>query len=564
MHQKEKIFQHSDAVSDRVWARAVSGGWLYLCVGGIGLLGYLLPALGYFTMIPGDLGDARFNSVVLEHGYQWLNGQVGQFWSPSFFYPFERMLGLSDSHLGSGWVYGGLRFFGLSREMAYSGWYLAGFVLNFLACGVVLHQAKFSPLAAALGSFAFTFALPVLHQEGHAQLGYRFAIPVACFFWYQALAKRDWISAVQSIFWCSVQFMCSVYLGVFLVYCLLAIVLAFSSVRVLDGLRVQKNADSASLEIASHSFNHHNHFYNWRRWFWCATATIGVALVFLLLRQYKNIATDYQFFRSLDDLRPLIPRPSSYLLGDNSELTRWLGSGIATFATRSEHQMFIGLGIFCVAAMGAWATELARVFFATLLILIGLTLMVADQSLYLWLLKIPGFDAIRAVSRIILVMLFPVAVLVATGVDRLLWLKTLKRSMLRPLLTVGIVFVVTLESVYYVPHHSAVQTWLDRQRGLVSLIKMDLPKDAILFVTQRKDEPFYITELDAMIYAQDHYLTTLNGYSGNSPPGYAPPDPCLPGDARLLGYFTFRGVSEIKQREFLSRLRVVALEGCAN
>ena len=42
----------------------------------IGLFGYLLPAVGLFTMIPGDLGDARFNSVVLEHGFQWLTGQV--------------------------------------------------------------------------------------------------------------------------------------------------------------------------------------------------------------------------------------------------------------------------------------------------------------------------------------------------------------------------------------------------------------------------------------------------------------------------------------------------------
>ena len=35
----------------------------------VGLFGYLLPAIGYFQMVPGDLGDARFNSVILEHGY---------------------------------------------------------------------------------------------------------------------------------------------------------------------------------------------------------------------------------------------------------------------------------------------------------------------------------------------------------------------------------------------------------------------------------------------------------------------------------------------------------------
>ena len=120
----------------------------------------------------------------------------------------------------------------------------------------------------------------------------------------------------------------------------------------------------------------------------------------------------------------------------------------------------------------------------------------------------------------------------------------------------------TIETAYYVPHHAAVQTWQDRQRGLRSLIRDELPKDTILFVTQRQAEPFYIPELDAMIYAQDHQLATLNGYSGSTLPGYAHPDPCLPSDARLQGYFFVRGLSEAKQNELLSRLRVVALQAC--
>jgi hypothetical protein len=32
------------------------------------------------SKIPGDLGDARFNNYVLEHGYKYLNGEVKSFW----------------------------------------------------------------------------------------------------------------------------------------------------------------------------------------------------------------------------------------------------------------------------------------------------------------------------------------------------------------------------------------------------------------------------------------------------------------------------------------------------
>ena len=37
-----------------------------------GFFGYTMHALDWFASIPGDLGDARFNSVILEHLYQWI------------------------------------------------------------------------------------------------------------------------------------------------------------------------------------------------------------------------------------------------------------------------------------------------------------------------------------------------------------------------------------------------------------------------------------------------------------------------------------------------------------
>ena len=539
----------------------ISYGALVLLLG-IGIFGYLMHALGYFSMIPGDLGDARFNSVVLEHGYQWLSGQASQLWSPNYFYPFERVLGLSDGHFGSNWAYSLLRVCGLSREMAYSGWYFLGFLLNFLVCAWVLRKLNYSVVAAAAGAFTFAFALPVLHQEGHAQLVYRFAIPLACFFWYRAFAQRDSVQFAKAIFWCAVQFMCSIYLGVFLVYCLIAMFLVLVIVSVVGG--------SLWSEVVT-VFNRHPDFgvcakgtrvFFRGSWFWYFLAIFAMSVVFLLLQEYKSIANDYHLVRPIDDLRSLIPTPSSYLLADNSSLSRWIGSGVANFPARSEHQMFIGFGALCLVMVGAWADAFARACLVTLLVLIGLTLMVADHSLYLWVLQLPGVDAIRAVSRVILVMLFPAAGLVAAGVDRLLRLTVSRGLWFQTSLVVAIIFFLSIESVYYQPHQAAVHTWVDRQRGLASLVSTDLPEDTILFVTQRKAEPFYIAELDAMIYAQDHRLATLNGYSGSTPPGYSYPDPCLPSAARLKAYFAYRKLSEVEQNKLLARVRVINLEAC--
>ena len=525
----------------------------------LGFFGYLMPALGYFTMIPGDLGDARFNSVILEHGYQWLTGQTPHLWSPGFFYPFERVLGLSDNHFGSVWSYAILRGLGLTREMAYSGWFLVGTVLNFWVCWWVLKREGFAVVAAGAGAFVFAFALPMLHQEGHAQMVYRFAVPPAVFAAYRGLVHKDVAALAQAVFWCGVQFLCSIYLGVFLVYALTAGLLAFGVVRVVAGLPNGRWGDWSPVVTKLNS------------WIWvCLAISVGIAVA-LLLRQYQQISSDYGLVRSLDDLRALIPRPASYLLADNSYLTRWLGSPVTGIAARSEHQLFVGLGVMLFAGAGLIAACFARglswqlrmsagVAGLTLGLLIALTLMVGDFSLYLWMFKLPGVDAIRAVSRIILVLLLPIAVLVALGFEYLL--HSLTGRVVKPVVILLALFTLMAETVGYQPHHAAVQTWLDRQAGMNASIQAALPSYAILFVTQRKSEPFYITELDAMIYAQDHHLRTLNGYSGSTPAGYAYPDPCLPADTRLKGYFAFRNVPEARQQTLLSQLKTVALEPC--
>ena len=103
---------------------ATAEQYLYLLlIFATGFFGYLMQSLDWFRTVPGDLGDARFNSVILEHFFQWLSGKSPSLWSPRFFYPFEGVLAFSDNHFGSAWSYALLRISGLSREGAYAGWF---------------------------------------------------------------------------------------------------------------------------------------------------------------------------------------------------------------------------------------------------------------------------------------------------------------------------------------------------------------------------------------------------------------------------------------------------------
>lgn len=544
--------------------------WI-LVLSAIGLFGYLLPAVGYFQMIPGDLGDARFNSVILEHGYQWLTGQVDRLWSPGFFYPFERMLGFSDNHFGTFWVYAAARAIGGVREDAFLFWFLVGNTLNFFSCLSVLKRFGFSVIASSCGAFVFAFSLPALHQEGHAQLVYRFAIPIAVWAWWEVLEQRRSIGIFVTSFWVAIQFLCSIYLGVFLVYLLLAMSLVYLILNFTSCFSGRLAAPkSARLSVKEELYK--SLLVSDRgRFLWIVAAVVAAMLVAWLMKHYQSISVDYRLGRSFEVLDPLIPRLTSYLLADRSGLSSWLGSWVPDFPTRPEHQMFVGMGVFVLASFGLGASilskdipiklaNLGRTAVASIVVLMGITVVVDGHSFYFWIIQIPGFDAIRAVSRVILLMLLPVVILVAVGVE---WLIGISRSCsVRAALAILIVVGLTAETISYRPQQYSRDAWAIRQRGLSQAVGETLPATSILYVTQRMDEPFYLTEIDAMIYAQDHHLKTLNGYSGSTPPGYKYPEPCVDVASRLEGYFNFRNVPEEDREKLIRQVRLVQLQPC--
>ena len=331
----------------------------------VACLGYLMNTAGWLTRIPGDLGDSRFNSVILEHLYQWVTGATPSLWSPRFFYPFERVLAFSDNHFGSGWAYVVFRLLNLPREEAYLGWFLIGAVLNFWACWWALRQLGFSIVGAATGAFVFAFGLPALHKESHAQLIYRFAVPLAFAAWYRFLTLPSGTRLAQVILFCGLQFLCSIYMGIFLVYLLAALLAAYVAARAGQAVH-QRLSTSTSHHPAGNTvtawFKQASRFHdlNKRNIWYAVGACIVLLLTFLMLRRYQLVALDYRFMRPPEELMSMLPRLGSYLLADQSGLTSWLGRQVADVPMRHEQQMFAGLGVWAVALVGLTSAWLFR------------------------------------------------------------------------------------------------------------------------------------------------------------------------------------------------------------
>jgi hypothetical protein len=134
----------------------------------------------------------------------------------------------------------------------------------------------------------------------------------------------------------------------------------------------------------------------------------------------------------------MLPRLSSYLIMDDlpywHQLLPFIGSNVPA---RNEHQMLVGLGVLGLFAAGIWRLRLSqdleghalsRAMLATLLVIAlimlnfgGLFATYSKISLYYVLAKVPGLDAIRAVTRIIVVLMFPISLIAGTGLTMLLY-----------------------------------------------------------------------------------------------------------------------------------------------
>lgn len=524
-----------------------SGRWFVALFALIGTCGYLLRATHGFTAVPGDMGDARFNSIVLEHVYQWLRGNATSLWSPSFFYPYPDALAFSDNHFGSVWIYALARLAHLPRELAFDWWFCIGELLTFFTCSYVARRFGFGWFAAAVAAFVFTFSLPSLAQEGHAQLIYRFAIPLAVLECWRMLETRRLNRLPQLGIWVALQFFCSIYLGLFLV-------MFIGSMLVADFL---DKTPRSSAPAQSHP-GHRLYQLSW----WVVAALLWAGLL-CMLAKYHAVAHEYAFGRSTDEIASMLPRIGSYFIADHSGATAWMGSWVHRIPMRNEHQLFFGLGASILAVVGFLAgrqaprwSRLARLFTWVLLILLAVTLSVGGLSLYRWVMVLPGFNSIRAVTRVCLLMLLAVAWLAAIGVEEML-----RRFPQRYVtIAVSIVLLLSIEVVCYQTMHVPISQWRDRISSLrAEWVSVRDGKKPILFAWGTAGDPFHglYRELDAMMLAQDEGVPTVNGYSGNLPANFGLPDTCEIGAHRLANGASFEKLSATKLGDMLNRLTIL-------
>jgi hypothetical protein len=205
--------------------------------------------------------------------------------------------------------------------------------------------------------------------------------------------------------------------------------------------------------------------------------------------------------------------------------------------------------------------ELGRVTAITLLILIVATLSIHGYSIYRLFLFVPGVSSVRAVSRVVLVMLLPLGILVAIAMEYAISLRS--NWIVKAISIFIFLLLLVVETVYYRPYSTHISKWHARQAQLKAEMPASFDKSDILFVTGKPgDYQDGVIELDAMILAQDLGLATLNGYSGNFPEGHVDPYPCVSYKDRIASFFALNKNTELDADELDRRVKQISLFKC--
>ena len=345
------------------------------------------------ALIPGDLGDSRFNNYILEHFHRFVTGKTDDYWNAPFMYPYANALALSDNLLGSAPIYSAFRALGLTREGAFQGWLLALFTLNYWCCLVALRKWAGNTVLAACAAYIFAFGIYNIGHMNNLQVLPRFIAPLALFFLWNHMRNGSWKWLLLAVLATAYQFYCGIYIGFILVYALFFLFLGHLIAYRRPSFLVRAR-DPRFVAV------------------WLLTIAAGLLLLVPLMTPYMAVPKDIAT-RHYEEIAASIPRPVSYFFTHPAALSwRSLSHvGVDAFPLWWNHFHFVGalpwLAVLAVPfrlVSKSTCAEEKRLLMAittTMVLSILFCMNLGGSSLYELVFQVPGFSVLRAIDRYI-------------------------------------------------------------------------------------------------------------------------------------------------------------------
>ena len=484
--------------------------WPFLLGIILGIFFFLENFIGFsLSYFPGDLGDARFNMYILEHGYRCLIGMEEHFWSAPFMYPEPNIVTYSDNLLGNVPFYGFFRIIGFDLVTSFQLWIVVVVLLNYTSCYLFLKWLLKNKYAAVAGAFVFAFSIALHAQLAHVQVFPRYFIPLAL--WMLLLFKKNLNPKYffWAVFFLVAQLYCGIYLGLFLI-------IPFA-ILIISILIIERRSLFSSIKLLK----------------WWSGIIIpqlfNLFLLALLMLPYIESTSEGKEYETVIGTVPSIY--SFFSAHQGSLIWSGLSDVVKDHQYNWDHRLFVG-GI----AMLSIVVSILILFFnkvnqriprmsknIKLLMLVGVFTIVLfirfdETSLYFLIFNLPGFNAMRSITRIINVELL----FFGLAVGYLTHLLTEKFIRIKKFLFIILLGLLVIDNAHSDSSHGRTSK-KDAQLRITHLkAKMKhIPEGSL--VSYEPDEvigPSHVYHIDAMLASQALNLKCVNGYSAMSPLNY--------------------------------------------
>ncbi|MFN8229801.1 MAG: hypothetical protein U0V03_02645 [Bacteroidia bacterium] len=481
----------------------------------IGLYFFSLKITGLnFTFFPGDLGDGRLNLYFLEHNFQFFLGKAYSYWDVPFMYPEKNVLAYSDNLIGSAPIYCIYRFIGFNIYKSYQLWYITVTILNFLCAYYFIKYVFKNNYAAIIGAFIFAFSLALQSQLTHAQTFPRYTIPLVFLAAYKFNETYNLKYFLYALLLLVYQFYCGIYLGLMLAIptSIYLFWILFKGVKIEHTIKINF------------------------KWFFKLSLIflLNFGLLALLMYHYllrKNSPNSNHYLSVLET----IPNIKSYFTSQQGSLMwdNFKNNSIGNSAYW-DHQLFTGgIGticffIFCIVVLTNLYKNKFKLHKTSYIIQLGVIGLITfliflkfnQYSLYYFIYKIPGYSAMRSITRIINIELLFFSISISY-----LYVFIINKIKKMQFIIFSLLFLIIVFDNYFNSTYSyktVVELAKNRTETLKKSFKK-LTKHSVISYEplNNKDSlnPIYI-HLDAMLLAQEFELNCINAYTGNSPSAY--------------------------------------------
>lgn len=518
------------------------------CVAGL-VISHHETVLHGFGFTQSDLGDTRFINHLLEHVWRWLTFDPNHkdIWSLPHFWPQADTLVWSDTLIGAAPFYVPWRLF-MEPDSAFQAFGLTCGALNFIAAYFFARRCfRFSSLTSSVVGALFAFSAIRINLTMHWQF-----FPQAYTVWalhalYRLVEgglgeklQRRWLAVFFACF--SLQWWACIYLGWFLLFVAtvaLAVLVSQPKPRAQMWQLLRSQPYTIFLFAAL-----------------CVVSMVPMA--------WRYLEVEKMFGgRPYNEVLSMLPTPNVWL---HHPAQHWLYGFTAQWPFFSgismEHEQRNGFGFAVTAAAFVglylmWSDKRFRFVGVLTLLLIALTTQFGADLQHgrggasAWQLiwgYFPAAKAIRAVSRLGVLYMLGVAVLAGAALEQLI--ARFKQPGLYGAFALGAFFL--LEQGQTTPAFDKAANRRD-----VKMIADAVGKDcdAFLFSPVAAVGPYWKYQLDAVWAATMSGVPTLNGYSGQSPPGWGL------GETRLNSQFDEQRVAQAAN-EWLQQKKVADKKVC--